>query len=373
MTMIEEHPLVFDEVINVLSAIGWEKISPEQAKKVVQIFYPLKNKAVRQSNLYEMLSLIIHSHQEAFDEFRQEMIDEWQTNHNLSLVILCSSSQGFLKYEEARSMALYIVGLIESQNKKSTAGSAMEMGGVRLFRILTRFINAYSLPPMDIIGSVYQEVLVNPYQVVNEKIECIDSIVMILGDNQDLEKVKWLESLTVSPEEVLQGRSAELFEKYSTERLELKIYEWQLKTRADCDLFKISIRCMKYGNHSFMDVREATLPVIDTLLSMCDETSNLGLWQYLYSKTFDVWPRIRGDALVIMAKTCCNRAIQFPILLERMSELVDDNNSYVRSSIAYALKDHLGEEKEAVKEIADLLRKDAHYKIREQMIADDKN
>ena len=74
-----------------------------------------------------------------------------------------------------------------------------------------------------------------------------------------------------------------------------------------------------------------------------------------------------------MAKNCCKRAIQSPILLERMRELVTDNNAYVRSSIAYVLKEYPGEEKEDVKDIAEVLRKDAHYKIRDQMIDYDKN
>ncbi|MED2489853.1 hypothetical protein CN297_11860 [Bacillus cereus] len=360
---------VYEEIIKLLLRIEWGKVESDICEELALIIYKTRRKAISESKVYFLLSRIKTAHPNRIKEIEEEMIGEWLSTKRLEIsnyfsVQKCPSVLIDTIYED-------ILQKIKENNEGMTEGSGMGLGGFSIYHLLVNHIISGNVKDyytkFEDIMPLYKEVLLNPYQSTSNKRECLESMIRLVKHDEriiffitrDLKTV-----LTERKKDVLVGRSGDLFDKCGTENLELKLLELVIMLKIlPTSINEVLAKCVEYGTHSFVDVRENALSLVRAISSNSGGNYKNEISQYLYSKTFDNWYKIRGDAIYTLIEVNHEADGWNSIVVNRVLDLIQDSKSYVRSSVIAAASKNI--ENEKYKAILAILKRDRHYKLRE--------
>jgi len=372
-----DNHLVKDEIFKLLPKINWNKVNESLSKQFILTIIEEKDEALNQRNTYIILYYIKKAHPEIIKEIETFMELQWRKTRSLDI------NYYFSLLENTSPMVNEFVDdilqRIKQGNERMTKGSVIGFGGNSLYHLLANhYINNPSMLGKEVID-VYKEVLINPYQLDIEKRECIESIMRIKDiDNKSdlLIKNQFHDFFQNEFEKIMVSRSDSFFEKFSAERLELKIYELLISLGANfISKDKILAKCIEYSTHTFIDVREGTLMLVEAILKEYPKDNINEIRQFLYSRTYDKYHKVRGNAIFILSQMNNVNQEWENIIVNRMFELIEDSNSYVRSSVIAAVSKLIKDNKqnEKYKDMLAILKRDRHYKLRDLAIKGDIN
>jgi len=367
------HPLVEDEILNVLSKIKWENIDKHILPTILEYLKLRRGRSNHKSIIYFILYQINNIYPELLSDTIAELYNEWLETKNHDTIAFFSENITKIDSEIASDFINNIISDITSENNTYVEGSPISFKSYTLFDILPQVILLNS--DKIVLGKtfeVFKNVLLNSFQTIQNKIDCIDCIIKIRDSKSPMSE-RYVNTIVTDIDkrfkEILTGRGDTFFGTYTLEMLELKIFELIISIKKKPKNFGYIIaKCIELSSHSLIDVRGSSLSVIRAISKHnCKAYENM-IRQYFYTKTFDNWYKIRGDSLVFLSQVTKGNTQWNTICTKRMKDLVNDSNSYVRSSIIYAIKESIsdGERNDDYNSIVKTMIKDTHYMIREQ-------
>jgi hypothetical protein len=362
-----------DEIYKLISYINWKEVSEEISGNFAKIIYRKKEEAFRTGNVYSVLLSIKKAHPDILGNIENEMIIEWESNKNLDINFYFSAQK--INEPLYNKFMEDILNRIDSQNKDMVNGSSISIGGNSLYHLWANHtINSSILKKESL--ELYKKVLLNPYQTSKNKIECVESIKRVVNENKfNLSLILVLKSLSKEGlKDILVSRNDHLFEPFGNEeRLKLKLIDLFIHLEITTySIEEILAMCIELGSHTIVDVRESTLSLVESILNKSDDSHKNSILQFLYSKTFDAWYKVRGDSIFLINSVNGKSKEWERIIHRRMFDLIEDSNSYVRSSIIASINEY--NKKNAnlrieFNKMLAILKRDRHYKLRNQVLS----
>jgi hypothetical protein len=368
-----ENDLVKDEIYKLMTNINWSNVSKDISGQLLLNIYRKRKGVLRGENVYSILFSIKQSQPDILNEIEEEIIKEWKVNQSIDINLYFSTHK--IIEPLFNDFINDILNKIESDNSKMLKGSAISVGGISLYHLWANHTINSSLLKSEALD-LYKKVLVNPYQTSTNKHDCVESIIRVAESNEGefllLLKMQLGPFFKTNLQKILVSRKDNLFGPHSDdERLMLKLFE--LLVILEVPAFspdEILSKCIEYGSHTNVDVREGTISLIHAITNKFSDSYEQFTMQYLYSKTYDTWYKVRGDAIYLLGSMPEVNKEWESIIQRRMFELIDDSNSYVRSSIIASIGERNKKDKYLKKEFKNMiaiLKRDRHYKLRNQV------
>ncbi|WP_217348573.1 hypothetical protein, partial [Gottfriedia solisilvae] len=366
---LEDNHLINDEILKLFNKVQWKKVKYEICKDLAFNLYRKKEDANNSSEIYSTLLNMKNAHPGSLVDIEIDMKKQWEETKSLDInnYFSLQSSPNSLNCEMVKDL----IEKIKVVNKNMTNGSSISFGGYSLYHLLANHLMNLSQFSPD-LANLFVEILCNPYQSTTNKQECLDCIIRLIKYNEKFvaflnnKKIGFILQEKIS--QVLISRGDEIFDKSGQEKLELKLYELLILIDiTPKNINDILAKCVEFGTHPFVGVREDALSLVVSISKHYGNTYKNEVIQFLYSKTFDNWYKLKGDSLYYLCDIC--EAEWENIILNRMFELIDDNNSYVRSSVIVAAQKKVKSSKgnKKYKDMLAILKRDRHYKLREQV------
>lgn len=383
ITLVEKRKLLWDDFIEILQNIDWDDIGIEWAEKTVAFLN--KYRASENLNRLEIYLIFVEinlSYPNCFKKFNLELFEEWKQKKSYFIALYFSQIENLLKSrnlenslgnEDLKIMTDFLLDNIKTENSTIKENSSISFG-LSTFQMLSNLISSDKQVELKKLFSVFMEVLQNPYQIEKNKRECVDAIIRISKKKDSKLKnfaTEMSQKINLNYKHIIKLREDNFFLSQENERLELKIYELLIQTGNDQNIEQIISKCLEYGTNSSVEIRNGSLLVINELSKIKTITENEnGIFQYIYSASFDNWYIIRGQAIVFLNSLLHNHKNWEEICINRTKKLMKDSNTYVRSSVIYACQEQLKKNffREQYIEILDLASRDPHHIIKEKAI-----
>jgi hypothetical protein len=369
--LMEDNDLVNEEILKIINKINWKNVLIEKCNDLALSIYKKAEISMLTTSVYNVLSNIKKAHPNTLRTIEEDLKKKWIECKCLDINNYFSihSPSDLLK----GAMIKDTIEKIRTNNEKVTEDSPISLGGFSLSQILANHLMDLSIFDSEIFD-VYTEILFNPYQLTSEKRQFVESIIRLIKFNEQfsiLAKEKLRGTLQGKFTEILLSRSDDFFEKSSKERLELKLQELfiflDIKHK---HMNEILAKCVEFGNHPFIGVREDTLSLVKAISRNYGNLHQNEIIQFLYLKTYDNWYKIRGDSIFLLNEISAEAKEWQNVVINRMFELIDDSNPYVRSSIIAAALKKINDniENQQYISILAILKRDRHYKLRDQVL-----
>ena len=356
---------ILEQMYNIFREIRWERVEQKFIKELLVII--LKN--IEKINLKDRLYIIFNK----IKEYEPELLSELDLYIYNDLLKKMGSGELWYfsnhKFETERGELLNICNSILEKikeiNDKLIKNSSIEFGGYSLFHVLSNYIISNDLGEiLDNTYDVYTSILLNPYQTLENKIDCIDSINRIT----DINKPKFTQFgkniVSIIKQDNRINKFRDSFLKSFKESLELKIDLLNLKFYKPERIESIIAKCIDYGMYASPDVRMESLIYITSLSKIIDKRKNNinEILQFLYLKTFDNWFKIRGLSIQLLSYLSKTNKEWENNSIARMKNLLKDSNLFVRSSIILAIEKTL-----------DTIKGNPDYRLLLEIASDDKH
>ncbi|WP_026832190.1 hypothetical protein [Exiguobacterium undae] len=377
----QNNDLISDEIIRIFSKVEWELIPEKIAIFVADAIYYNIKKTNLETNVYYTLAKIKNCHPNILENIEKDMIKNWKVNEDLS--INNYFSQFHLESELKKDMIKNLIYKIEKNNLVMRKGAPISVGGYRLFLILSNHLAlSEDFEEYNLID-LYKSILLNPYQTTDEKINCLSSIINLIGHNNFFEKyikmnMKEFFGDKNNYEKILDSRSDSFMTEGNKKVLEMKLLELcvDIKVFQKGNIVNEMIaKCIEFGFDESLEVRQSTLHLIESISKAYDEIYQNEILQFLYSKTFEKWFKIRGQSIFLLNIIGSKNLGWKNIIINRTSALSYDSSLYVRSSIiqSYLKLDKSISKDLEIEMVITNLKRDKHYKLRARALKLDKN
>lgn len=370
---LDKHFLLTDEILNILNVLDWKKIDDkEKVKEIIQKLFVNKNNLLRSSKMYSLFYEIEKYYPNLLQEENNELCKELESSKNMDIIAYFSYNNQNLAKEITNNIIIFLLELIGDNNSSAKIGS-ITGGGYSFFEILIHYFKKKEFEITNEMLELFKDILLNKQQSIQIKYECLNFIINIVNQN-NLDKFKILyNEITKNKENLLETSKIFLFNYYQTENIQLKLFELKLKLNEPYDLELILSKCIEYDLTSITKVQEDVLEVMNKLICLPETIANctnykFNVIQFLYSKTFDPSYNIKGNAIFYLIDACIEDKQWYNISINRLKDLIYDSNSYVRSSVVYAINKQLkdGKKKDEFEYILNIAQNDPHYLIRKQ-------
>lgn len=367
--ILGDNNLINDEIIKLLIDVNWNDVNKDLAKNIKDKLYDLKNNFSRVYDIYVVFYRIKIDYPSIMDEIEEKLLDEWQDENSLDISWYFGQSQYSFDFDNY----MFVNDLLE-RIEKENKNSGLAYGGYSLFHLIANHIINNELNDcLDKTFNIFKKVLLNSEQSMNNKMECIESVMRIYNSgiqDSNILAVNVNNQIQEKKQQVFECKVDRFFNNDYYERLELKIMNLFVNVDSPEKTEAIIAKCIEYGNHSFIDVRLDSLYVIKAIVDNNISSHENEIRQYLYLKTYDKWYKIRGISLDLLHGISNNDKEWNEICIKRMKELLKDKHSYVRSSVISTIKRNhdLITETEEYYSMLKIGTRDVHFKIREQSI-----
>lgn len=370
--LIDDNHLVVNEIVKLFTRVDWKKVTNVNLENVAADIYKNAENSLLKSKVYRILANMKLAHPHLLLNIEKHMQIKWIENKDLDInnYFSIQTINGSIK----KSMVVDLIEKIRVNNENMTENSSISIGGHSLFQILANHLVKQSEFPIE-LTDLYTKILLNPHQVASEKIECIESILRLIKFNEKFSifaKEKLQNTMIQrNMKEILSCRNDSIFTRISKEKLELKLHELYIFLNTnEKNVNEVLAKCVEYGTHPLTEVRENTLSLVETISKNYGSLYKNDLIQFLYSKTYDNWFKIRGDSIYLLSVILEEDKSWESIVKNRMLELINDSNPYVRSSIIEAAikKTRSNIQNENYRQMISILKRDRHYKLRDQAL-----
>lgn len=368
LPLLEAHPLVVEEVLKVLQRIEWEKVSSCTAMGAAEQVYSRRDNALTPDATYHMLLRIKEAHPTVAAEWDERVYEEWKTKPATPALTYLCGGQGVPNAEHRKAISSWLVGQIRHSNAGYVEGSSISTGGLPEAQLLAYNVAYTPSPEWGPFLTALTEVLKNPHQTAWNKQDALNGLILVARAHR-MAKNEFLATLgdiLEQPGKIVTARADPLFGAFQ-EAVELKAHELVVILGIVSSPETITTRAIELSLHPSPKVRWTAIELIRTVLEECPAYEESRLLEFLLLKTSDSWPRIRGEAIVLLSRIA-ERPEWVDLCVRRMKALLRDSHPYVRSSVLYAANERLkmGDIRD---EWISLLRTgldDPHYKVRDQ-------
>lgn len=337
---VDSHPLVLAELVHLLRQIDWSQVDSDLATQVLCGLDRVKGSIHQEPDLLKVYVKIRSAHPGLLRQVDSEAFAEWEANEHVHIAWHLSHPAAHISKDQARHVVDGLLRGMSLANGQVNENSPLGIGGYSYSHIVANLLINHDLSPWPEVWRVLMGILVNPYQAGRAKCSVAEAMTRLARHDSSISnQMKQLigKDLMEKHEEILCCREDGLFIKNQRDVLDIRLRGLFLVIGLNKDVRSVIARCMELGLRPDLNLREASMAVIELVMSECDAKYLDTVCQFIFARTFDPWYQVRGDAIMLFASAVEKSDGWDKVFGERAKGMLSDSSVYVRSSVIEAV------------------------------------